>query len=553
MRRLFAFVRHPVRQFIDFPIRAKLTVLTVGIAVISLSLASVVFSIYLYRTSFADQVRNVEITAGLIAAKTAAALEFNDEVSAVEDLRVLSTQSNIIAAALYDNRGDAIASYASEWHDHSRMPKKPGPFGYVKDGNILTMYRPVSRNGQYLGTIGIRSDLHELNKAIREIVLIFFASILTLSVGAYLLARRAQHFVTSPILRLTETVRAVSERKDYTTRAERISNDEVGYLVDRFNEMLDVMREHENVVWTEATMKADLAARDREQAELRRFAERLERSNRDLQEFASVASHDLQEPLRKVLAFGERLVSGLNGTLDERNQDYLNRMMNATRRMQTLINDLLQYSRVSTKAQPSVRVELPRLLDEVVADLEVRLERTRGTVEYGALPAVLADPLQMHQLMLNLIGNALKYHRPDEPPRVVISGEVVTTEETESGPRERPSPVVRITVTDNGIGFDDKYSQQIFTIFQRLHGQQEYEGTGIGLAICKKIVERHGGTITAKGLPGEGAVFTLELPFASTESVDPAETGDPAQDTENPTQSAIADPESGRTTIGMAT
>ncbi|HEY0157004.1 MAG TPA: ATP-binding protein [Thermoanaerobaculia bacterium] len=243
----------------------------------------------------------------------------------------------------------------------------------------------------------------------------------------------------------------------------------------------------------------DIRARKRAEEELRDAMTRLEQSNRELEDFAYVASHDLQEPLRKIQAFGDLLKSKHAAALDAQARDYIERMQSAANRMQVLINDLLSFSRVTTKAQPFVRVELARVASEVVKDLEARIQQTGGRVTIGPMPVIEADPTQMRQLFQNLAGNALKFHNPGVPPEVEISGEIVDGR-------------CRITVSDNGIGFEEKHADRIFTMFERLHARAKYEGTGIGLAICRKIAERHGGEIRAHGKPGEGATFVVTLP-----------------------------------------
>jgi signal transduction histidine kinase len=236
---------------------------------------------------------------------------------------------------------------------------------------------------------------------------------------------------------------------------------------------------------------------------LRRSTLELERSNRELQDFAFVASHDLQEPLRKIQAFGDRLKTKHGAALAAEGIDYLSRMQAAAHRMHVLINDLLTFSRVTSKAQPFVAVDLGKIAHEVLSDLEVRIQQTGGRVDTGSLPTIDADPLQMRQLLQNLVGNGLKFHRPEEPPVVKVSAAI----ERDGGP-----PLARLVVEDNGIGFDMKYLDRIFTPFQRLHGRSEYEGTGMGLAVCRRIVERHGGTLTAESAPGQGARFIVVLP-----------------------------------------
>jgi signal transduction histidine kinase len=260
---------------------------------------------------------------------------------------------------------------------------------------------------------------------------------------------------------------------------------------------------------------------ERSNEELKSYARRLERSNKELQDFASVASHDLQEPLRKVQAFSDRLKTRCAGALDAQGRDFIDRIQNASARMQTLINDLLTYARVSTRAQPFVPTDLATVTKEVLSDLETRIEQVGGSVEVGELPRVDADPLQVRQLMQNLIGNALKYKRPDVPPVVKISGVALLdgVAASASGPASTAAVAdpaherCQILIEDNGIGFEEVYAEKIFTIFQRLHGRTEYEGTGVGLAVCRKIVERHGGTITARSTPGKGSVFIVTLPM----------------------------------------
>ena len=252
--------------------------------------------------------------------------------------------------------------------------------------------------------------------------------------------------------------------------------------------------------------------RQRAQDRLGRTAAMLSQSNRELQDFASVASHDLQEPLRKIQAFGDRLRQKCEGQLSEAGNDYLARMLNAASRMQTLINDLLTFSRVTTKAQPFSKVDLNVIARDVLSDLEVRIEQTGGSVEVSDLPVIDADPLQMRQLFQNLIANALKFRKPDEPSFVKIFANCNSQIAEGATWALANAETWQISVTDNGIGFDEKYLDRIFTVFQRLHGRNTYEGTGVGLAVCRRIVERHNGSITARSKPGQGATFIVKLP-----------------------------------------
>jgi signal transduction histidine kinase len=252
--------------------------------------------------------------------------------------------------------------------------------------------------------------------------------------------------------------------------------------------------------------------RKRAEAALARQAQELARSNSELEQFAYVASHDLQEPLRKILAFGDRLKTKYGQELTGLSRDYLERMQAAAMRMQTLITDLLSLSRVTTRPQPFVSVDLSAVARTVVSDMEVRIQLLRGRVQIDQLPTIEADPMQMSQLLQNLISNALKFHRDEEPPVVKVWGQLLQNAESDGQKNELDRQFCQIWVEDNGVGFDEKYLDRIFEPFQRLHGRGEYEGTGMGLAICRKIVECHEGKITARSRLGQGTTFIVTLP-----------------------------------------
>ena len=243
----------------------------------------------------------------------------------------------------------------------------------------------------------------------------------------------------------------------------------------------------------------DITERKKAESKIEQYAKALERSNNALQEFASIASHDLQEPPRKIITFGNQL-KHIPGNSDKRSEDYLNRMQQTAARMQTLILDLLRYSQVHTEAKPPRQINLRNIVDEVIEILEKRISETRGTIIIDSLPALHTEDFQMRELFQNLIGNALKYHREGVYPVIKIKSCQMENQHW------------KITVEDNGIGFDEKHKNKIFSPFHRLHGRSAYEGTGMGLAICKKIVDRHRGTITAQSTPEKGSTFIIILP-----------------------------------------
>jgi signal transduction histidine kinase len=251
-------------------------------------------------------------------------------------------------------------------------------------------------------------------------------------------------------------------------------------------------------------LQAEIARREKVEESLRVFAANLERSNRDLQDFASVVSHDLQEPLRSVRLFSERLQAEFADSIDENGQVYLTRILAGTGRMRQHIQDLLEVARVSSGAytKPFTAVDLGKTVTDVLEILQKCLEESQAQVTVRSLPTLEADPVQMRQLFQNLIGNALKFQVPGQPPLIRIEGQKKVGEKQ-----------CQITVQDNGIGFDEKHRERIFGVFQRLHSRSKYDGSGIGLSICRKIVERHGGTITARSAPGQGTTFTVTLPL----------------------------------------
>lgn len=251
---------------------------------------------------------------------------------------------------------------------------------------------------------------------------------------------------------------------------------------------------------TNQGLREEIVRRQSAEKVLNAYSDELTRSNKELEDFAYVASHDLQEPLRKIQAFGNLLLSEYGDELGVEGADYLKRMHSAANRMSTLIDDLLTFSRVTRRERGRQDVDLGKVVSEVMSDLETRVKDTGATIKVGHLPVVSSDPTHMRQLFQNLIGNAIKFQQPGIPPVVDIKAR-----------RKRDGS--EITITDNGIGFDEKYLDRIFAVFQRLHERSSYEGTGIGLAVCRKIVEQYNGTITASSTKGKGSTFIVWLPI----------------------------------------
>jgi signal transduction histidine kinase len=318
--------------------------------------------------------------------------------------------------------------------------------------------------------------------------------------------------LTGPLRSLVQGAEEIG-RGNLDVRVGTRAKDEIGQLSRAFDQMvMDLKR----TTVSRNELSKEVAERKRAEARLEEQAAALARSNEDLQQFAYVASHDLQEPLRMVTGYLQLIERRYRGKLDEDADEFITYAVDGATRMKRLINDLLAYSRVETRGQPFEPVALEDALSRVLHDLSLRIRESRAIVTRDPLPAVQADPSQVGQLLQNLIGNALKFSG-DEPPRVHLSA-------------ERDGAMWAIAVRDHGIGFDPKYADRVFAIFERLHGR-DVPGTGIGLAVCKRIVERHGGHIRVRSMPGEGATFIFTLPAVEAKP----ESGIPPVGSEEPT------------------
>jgi signal transduction histidine kinase len=326
-------------------------------------------------------------------------------------------------------------------------------------------------------------------------------------------------WVTKPLRKLLTVIQKSREQgtKDLTGRVEIDSNDEIGQLGSAFNQLMSDLEASQEEIqkYTQELelrvdertaelkllneqLQRDVAERKRAEEALAQQAQELARSNTELEQFAYVASHDLQEPLRMVRSYVQLLDRRYKGQLDKDADEFIAYAVDGATRMQTLINDLLKYSRVGTQGKPVKPTDCAKVLQTVLANLQMAIEENDAQMTHDDLPTVMADEVQLTQLFQNLISNAIKFHS-DDPPKVHVGV-------------EHRSGEWMFSVRDNGIGIESQQTERIFMIFQRLHTREEYKGTGIGLAVCKKIVGRHGGRIWVEAEPGKGSTFFFTIP-----------------------------------------
>jgi len=345
-----------------------------------------------------------------------------------------------------------------------------------------------------LGSIQLVVTRRYLNESLRSILLFNVATLLILAVVLVVLITILLRFrFVRPLEELVKTS-SLMANGDLDTVIRAPATAEFRSLATGMDTMRNNIKGHVEEL---RRHKEDLEAIVKERTH------ELECSNAELEQFASVASHDLQEPLRKILAFGSRLESKCNDSLDEAGKDYLARMQNAATRMQNLIRGLLSLSRVSSKGCPFEPVRLNDVFNILIDDLEIQIADSNAKVDVSDLPVINGDETQMRQLFQNILVNAMKYVEPGKVPHVSVSCSTIN---------KAGNKFNQIVVADKGIGFEQKYAERIFGVFQRLHGKGEYVGTGIGLAICQKIVDRHGGSISAVSEPGVETKFIIQLP-----------------------------------------
>ena len=487
----------------DWPIQRKLTAIFLLISGLVLLLTSAAFVTYQVVAFRQTTVKNLSTLGRVIAANSTASLAFANEADATEILSALRAEPHVVAAGLYDKDGRLFARYPANLSADA-LPVAPDRDGYRVERGYVIGLEPVAEVGNpRLGTLYLKSDTKAVSRALRLSAAIAAGVMAVSLLAAYVLAALLQGRISQPILALAETARAVSTQQDYSVRALKVGEDELGTLTDAFNQMLGRIEESKEELRRYATeLEQRVADRTHELEErnetLRRNAAELLAANQELDAFAYSVSHDLRAPLRSIDGFSQVLLEDYAAQLDEAGRDSLRRVRAASQRMATLIDDLLKLARVTRVEMRTERVDLTRMAQDIVAELQ-RTDAARQ-VEFVIAPGLeaRADPPLLRVVLENLLRNSWKYTAKQPRPRV----EFGWTEA--NGGRA-------FMVRDNGAGFDMKYMDKLFGVFQRLHSAAEFEGTGVGLATVRRIILRHGGQIWAEGAVDQGATFYFTL------------------------------------------
>jgi signal transduction histidine kinase len=458
-------------------------------------------------------VRTLTTLGQVVASNSQAALAFDNHDDAGDVLAALAAEPHIVSAALYDEDGGVFATYPRAGGGRD-VPLRPVADGYRFGRSDLSLYQPVVAGTRRVGTLYLRSDLGAMYERFTLYGGMMVAVILLSGVVALLLSSRLQRQVSRPVLALAETARVVTRERDYSVRATRFSDDELGELTEAFNSMLERVQEQDlGLRQGGDLLRHEVDERARAEEEVRalnaglevRVAERTEAlaaANKELESFSYSVSHDLRAPLRHVLGYVELLQRELGADLSERSRHYLGTILKASTDMGQLIDDLLAFSRTSRSEMREVVVSLDPIVRAVMETLEAQTRGRQIVWDVEPLPDAVGDPVLLRQVFANLIDNAVKYSRTRNPARIAIG----------SAPPEDGRAV--LFVRDNGAGFDMAYAQKLFGVFQRLHRAEDFEGTGIGLATTQRIVARHGGRIWAESVVDHGATFSFSLKTA---------------------------------------
>jgi signal transduction histidine kinase len=482
--------------FRNAPIRRRLmAIILVTCGAVSL-LTCTSFFAYEVLTFRQATIANLSTMGSILASNSTAALTFANPEDAAEVLAALQSEPHIRAAGLYDENGNLFAQYPRNLPADA-FPAQPQSTGHSFSAGYLVTFQPVSYISKRLGTLYLKSDLDAIYERLRLYGLIVAMVMAASFALAYAMSRSFQKQISQPVLALANTARAFADSGDYTVRAPRIGEGEFVVLTEAFNQMLT--RIHDG----DSALRESQEALCRLNAELeQRVAERtskLREANEELEAFSYSVSHDLRAPLRAIDGFSRILLEEYAAKLDDDGKRVLDVIRSNTQNMGRLIDDLLAFSRLSRKQIEASPIDMHELARDVFRQLQPGFGTQNIQFNLSQLPTTQGDPALIRQVFVNLLSNAAKYSRGQPQSLIDVNGH-----------KENGHCVY--SVKDNGVGFDMAYSKKLFGVFQRLHSVEEFEGTGVGLAIVQRIVHRHGGRVWAEGKVNGGATFFFSLP-----------------------------------------
>jgi signal transduction histidine kinase len=489
-----------MKQFLDLPIRAKLLSLFLLSCVSALVLSMIFIVIYDSIEYTNQRVRELQTQAEVFGQINTATLAFNDPQAANESLSALRMRPQIGAAALYKPDGTLFSSYSRNGGRFS-FPAAEDSGYRIRDDEIDVFYK-IQEKTETIGTIYLHAHLDRVARNVHIVGLLSIVMLASLAFSLWI-SNRLQNIISTPLLEISEVANEIVNKKDYALRTKKYHADEIGSLAEAFNQMLARIQERDaNLSAANISLQREIDARKRAEQSLQNNVKELARSNAELEQFAYVSSHDLQEPLRMIASYSQLIEKRYKDKLDDKGLTFLGYIVEGAVRMQELIDDLLMFSRVGTRAKELGPIAIQRPLEIAIHNLIPLINERKAIIHYqDSLPTVMGDNTQLTQLFQNLIANAIKFSGKNSP-RIEINA-------------AKLNDCWELTVKDYGIGIEREHFDRIFVIFQRLHGRSEYPGSGIGLAICKKIVERHGGHIWVESEVGVGTTFHFTLREAS--------------------------------------
>jgi signal transduction histidine kinase len=505
----------------NMTIKHKLIAITMLTCLIALLLSGTWYIIWEWANLRRQLVQDIMTHTEMIAENCKAALAFDDAHDATKTLNALGVKSSIVSGIIYDKNGKIFAAYYKD--GYRKEIAKTSEFqgnGHSFSNGYLASHKNIMLEGEIIGSVMLRSNLQPIYSMLKLNIIAIAGVIFLMSFIAYIVSSRLQGIVSGPILNLAEVAKFVSEHKDYSARAISRGKDEIGLLVNTFNEMLVQIQKHDlelvkikneleekvalrTVDLTSANelLKMEITEREKIEANQAKLLTAIEKANEELQDFAYIISHDLKAPLRGISTLTDWITNDYADKLDDEGKEQLKLLSSRVNRMHNLIEGVLQYSRVGRVRETQVKANLNEVISEVI-DMICPPENIKISVE-SVLPTIQCEKTRIMQVFQNLLSNAVKYM---DKPQGLIKIDCIEEDE-----------FWRFNVSDNGPGIEEKYFEKIFLIFQTLSSRDNYESTGVGLTVAKKIVEMYGGRIWVESVPTEGTTFFFTLSKQETE------------------------------------